>query len=91
MSGHSTTFQRVERSKGRSAPPVQEAVDDYVFVMAKQMVLYPVAYTFLILPVTICRWMEFSGKEMPMSVIFATNCIFLLSGMPFLALRLTIH
>ncbi len=91
MSGQSTTFQHVERSKARSAPPVQEIVDDHVFGIAKQMVLYPVAYTLLILPVTICRWMEFSGKKMPVSVIFATNCIFLLSGMSFLASRLGVH
>jgi len=48
--------------------------------IAKQMLLYPVAYTILILPIAAARFSTFAGAEVPMAVTIFADAVFLLSG-----------
>ncbi|KAJ7497056.1 hypothetical protein FB451DRAFT_964683, partial [Mycena latifolia] len=58
---------------------------DQALAIAKQMLLYPVAYTIIILPIAASRFSSFAGNDVPFEVtIFRRPCIsaavFLLSG-----------
>ncbi|KAH9935915.1 SelR domain-containing protein [Epithele typhae] len=54
--------------------------DTHVINIAKGMLMYPVAYTILLLPIAVCRFAEWSGHEVPFSATIASDAIFLLSG-----------
>ncbi|KAG8958978.1 hypothetical protein FRC03_008564 [Tulasnella sp. 419] len=58
----------------------RDSVESTVTSVAKQMLWYPVAYTFVLLPIAICRWTEFSGRRVPYAVNVVTGCLFALSG-----------
>ncbi|KIJ56087.1 hypothetical protein M422DRAFT_150801 [Sphaerobolus stellatus SS14] len=45
------------------------------------MLLYPISYFFLVLPISICRWMEFTGHSIPSAAIFFTISLFRLTGL----------
>ncbi|TDL22657.1 hypothetical protein BD410DRAFT_788484 [Rickenella mellea] len=51
-----------------------------ITAITKQMLLYPVAYTILILPIATVRFSEWTGHDVPFSVVIFTDFIFLLSG-----------
>ncbi|KAI0930549.1 hypothetical protein AcV5_007233 [Taiwanofungus camphoratus] len=65
----------------RRDPTVAQIVDDRSVSVAKQMLLYPVAYTVLILPIAVCRFVEWSGHNVPDAVTFFSDSVFLLSGL----------
>jgi len=44
------------------------------------MLLYPLAYSFIVLPLTVARWLTFSHHHVPSAVTFFANSIFYLSG-----------
>ncbi|KAF9779448.1 hypothetical protein BJ322DRAFT_352040 [Thelephora terrestris] len=48
--------------------------------VARQMLLYPVAYTIVILPITAARFCEWSGRDVPFTVTVFSDVVFLLSG-----------
>ncbi|CAK5265576.1 unnamed protein product, partial [Mycena citricolor] len=48
--------------------------------IAKQMLLYPIAYTILILPITASRFTYFAGYRVPFGVTIFADSIFLLDG-----------
>ncbi|KAG8934385.1 hypothetical protein FRC01_003342 [Tulasnella sp. 417] len=76
LSGRSIRFQST--SKPRS--PGHEATESYSLRIARRMLWCPVIYTAVVLPVAVCRWIEFGGGDVPIAATFVTDGIFLLSG-----------
>jgi len=56
-------------------------VDDRALVVAKQMLLYPVGYSFVIIPIAAARFSEWTGHTVPFAVTIFCDCVFLLSGL----------
>ncbi|KAJ6495634.1 hypothetical protein C8R47DRAFT_366042 [Mycena vitilis] len=48
--------------------------------IARQMLLYPVAYTIIILPIAASRFSSFAGHDVPFEVTMFSDAVFLLSG-----------
>ncbi|KAL5485419.1 hypothetical protein ACEPAI_8061 [Sanghuangporus weigelae] len=48
--------------------------------VAKHMLLYPIAYMILIVPIAACRFAEWTGHEVPFYAIVFSDSVFLLSG-----------
>ncbi|KAF7298131.1 Git3 domain-containing protein [Mycena chlorophos] len=48
--------------------------------IARQMLLYPIAYTIMILPIAASRFSSFAGDDVSFGVTLFTDSIFLLSG-----------
>ncbi|GJE95842.1 Git3 domain-containing protein [Phanerochaete sordida] len=57
------------------------SADDQSVAVAKQMLLYPVAYTCIILPIAIARFADWAGAEVPFAATVFTDCVYLLSGL----------
>lgn len=68
---------RLHRGSGSSGL----AADTQTIAIAKQMLLYPVAYTILISPIAISRFIGFSGREVSFGVTIFSDTIYLLSGL----------
>ncbi|KAI9064117.1 hypothetical protein FKP32DRAFT_1591529 [Trametes sanguinea] len=69
--------------------PASKSVDTHAMNVAKGMLLYPVAYTILLLPIAISRFSEWMGHEVPFAVTIVCDAIFLLSGLVNVVLFLT--
>ncbi|KAJ6602196.1 hypothetical protein B0H10DRAFT_2230302 [Mycena sp. CBHHK59/15] len=54
--------------------------EDQALAIARQMLLYPVAYTILILPIAASRFSSWSGDDVPFPVTIFSAAVFLLSG-----------
>jgi hypothetical protein len=59
----------------------RELTNNRLMGIAKQMLLYPVAYTILILPIASARFSEWAGRDVPFQVTVFCDTIFLLSGL----------
>ncbi|KAI9457101.1 hypothetical protein BJY52DRAFT_522120 [Lactarius psammicola] len=59
----------------------RERDEKYEHKLARQMLLYPVAYTILILPIACCRFSAWSGHKVPFGVTIFSAFIYLLSGL----------
>ena len=55
-------------------------VESHLTTLAKQMLLYPVAYTILVLPMAACRFSSFSSISVPFSATIFTASLFMLHG-----------
>ncbi|KAJ7232764.1 hypothetical protein B0H12DRAFT_1144763 [Mycena haematopus] len=55
-------------------------VDNQNLTIAKQMLLYPVAYTILILPIAAARFSAFAGHDVAFEATIFSDAVFLLSG-----------
>ncbi|OCH89019.1 hypothetical protein OBBRIDRAFT_794688 [Obba rivulosa] len=55
-------------------------VDDHAMKVAKQMLLYPLSYTIMILPIGVCRFMEWAGHDVPFTATIFSDAIYLTSG-----------
>ncbi|KAG8895031.1 hypothetical protein FRB99_000800 [Tulasnella sp. 403] len=49
--------------------------------VAKQMLAYPIAYLFLITPISVTRWMDFSGDSVPYQATCFAAAVFSASGL----------
>jgi len=63
--------------------------DNRVLGIAKQMLLYPVAYTVLILPIAAARFSAWSGRDVPFQVTIFCDTIFLFAGLVNVTLFIT--
>jgi hypothetical protein len=54
--------------------------DNRMMIIARQMLLYPVAYTIIILPIATARFTAFSGHDVPFEATIFCDTVFLLSG-----------
>ncbi|KAG8956307.1 hypothetical protein FRC04_004387 [Tulasnella sp. 424] len=77
IDGRSIRFQSTDRSRTLNDC---RASENYSLSMAKRMLWCPTIYTVVVLPVVICRWIEFGGGRIPLGVTFVTDGIFLLGG-----------
>ncbi|KAH8994661.1 hypothetical protein EDB86DRAFT_3167243 [Lactarius hatsudake] len=59
----------------------QERNEKYEHKLARQMLLYPIAYTILILPIACCRFFAWTGHEVPFGVTIFSDFIYLMSGL----------
>jgi len=53
---------------------------NHALKIARQMLLYPVAYTVVILPIAAARFCEWSGRSVPFAVTIFSDAVFMLSG-----------
>jgi len=58
----------------------RDFTDNRMMVIARHMLLYPVAYTIIILPIATARFTAFSGHEVPFAATIFCDTVFLLSG-----------
>ncbi|KAI0352341.1 hypothetical protein OH77DRAFT_800663 [Trametes cingulata] len=77
------------RFRPNASEPAPKSVDTHVINVAKKMLLYPVAYTILLVPIAICRFTEAMGHEVPYAMTIISDSIFLLSGFVNVVLFLT--
>lgn len=75
VTGWRVTFKR-SRSNG-SWPASSKSKK---LLIARQMLLYPVAYTILILPIAAVRFSTWAGKDVPFEGTIFGGAVFLLSG-----------
>ncbi|KAI0766916.1 hypothetical protein BD413DRAFT_568049 [Trametes elegans] len=66
-----------------------QSVDTHAVNVAKGMLLYPIGYTVLLLPIAICRFSEWSGHPPSATAVIFSDAIFLLSGFVNVVLFLT--
>jgi len=56
-------------------------LDDRALVVAKNMLLYPVGYSSVIIPIAAARFSDWTGHKVPFAVTILCDCVFLLSGL----------
>jgi len=64
----------------KAAPWRGKQFESQALTIARQMLLYPVAYTILILPIAASRFSAFAGEDVPFGVTVFSAAVFLLSG-----------
>jgi len=79
-SGWRVRFRRTsegdtENWRGRKFP------EDQAMAIAKQMLLYPLAYIVLVLPIASARFAYWAGSKVPFEVTIFADFVFLLSGL----------
>ncbi|CDO73695.1 hypothetical protein BN946_scf185015.g23 [Trametes cinnabarina] len=67
----------------------RDAIDGYMMRVAARIVWYPVAYAIILLPVTITRFVAFSGHAVPFRATIFADFVFNLQGVVNVALLLT--
>ncbi|KAF9467336.1 hypothetical protein BDZ94DRAFT_1211129 [Collybia nuda] len=55
--------------------------DDQAMAIARQMLIYPIAYTILVIPIATARFAAWAGHKIPFEVTIFTAAVFLLSGL----------
>ncbi|KAF8156626.1 hypothetical protein B0H34DRAFT_468877 [Crassisporium funariophilum] len=58
----------------------RDMLDNAMLSFAKKMVWYPIAYTIILIPITITRFIEFGGSKVPFGATAFTAVIFNLMG-----------
>jgi hypothetical protein len=56
--------------------------EQFARTIAKRMIWYPIAYTALLVPIAIARFVDWSGHEVPFEATIFADVVFLLSGAP---------
>jgi len=59
----------------------RQLANNQAMLIAKQMMLYPIAYIILVFPLAISRFASWAGNNVPFEVTIFTAAIFLLSGL----------
>ncbi|KAH8079426.1 hypothetical protein BXZ70DRAFT_960875 [Cristinia sonorae] len=57
-----------------------DGADSQMITIAKQMLLYPIAYTIIILPIACCRFVDWSGHEVSWVATVLSDIVYLLAG-----------
>jgi hypothetical protein len=57
-----------------------------MIIMARQMILFPIAYTILILPMACVRFLQLSGRNVAFASTIFSDCVLMLSGLVHVAL-----
>ncbi|KAK7007826.1 Git3 domain-containing protein [Favolaschia claudopus] len=73
------SFHRTGVSLGVSSYRGQQ-LENRTSSISKKMLLYPVAYTIMILPIAASRFSSFAGQDVPFAVTMFADAVFLLSG-----------
>ncbi|KAF5388860.1 hypothetical protein D9757_005642 [Collybiopsis confluens] len=81
LSGHlSVNHWRMSFHKQALERPVGRLFDDKGMSIAKQMLLYPIAYSVIILPIAVSRFTAWSGHKVSFEGTVFCEAVFLLSG-----------
>jgi len=83
VSGWTVRVRRAPRRRAVSAWDKQTrtgSLEAQLTLISKQMMLYPIAYTILILPIAACRYAAWAGHEVPFQATIFSDVVFLLSG-----------
>jgi len=88
VSGWYIAFRKANKSKNASWRG-RDFADNQMMTIARQMMLYPVAYTIVILPIAAARFSEFRNDDVPFQVTIFCDTVYLLSGMVNVTLFLT--
>jgi len=75
VEGRRISFRRTGLSRWRG-----KQFENQALAIARQMLLYPVAYTIIILPIAASRFSAFAGNDVPFEVTVFSAAVFLLSG-----------
>ncbi|KAJ6593635.1 hypothetical protein B0H19DRAFT_1091328 [Mycena capillaripes] len=75
VEGRRISFRRTGLSAWRG-----KQFENQALAIARQMLLYPVAYTIIILPIAASRFSSFAGNDVPFEVTVFSAAVFLLSG-----------
>jgi len=59
----------------------QERNEKYEHKIARQMLLFPIAYTIMILPIAFCRFLAWTGHDVPTALTIVSDFVYLLSGL----------
>ncbi|EMD37535.1 hypothetical protein CERSUDRAFT_114165 [Gelatoporia subvermispora B] len=70
-------YFRFPRDAERAA---SRGVDDHAMKVARQMLLFPFTYMIMILPIGVCRFLEWSGHEVPFTATVFSDSVYLTSG-----------
>jgi len=74
----------IVRARARSTSIVsreQASREEYEHRLARQMLLFPIAYTIMIIPITGCRFSAWAGHNVPFGLTTLSDFIYLLSGL----------
>ncbi|KAG9050692.1 hypothetical protein FS837_003030 [Tulasnella sp. UAMH 9824] len=80
LEGRSMRFRSRTKPRMSDTCGGHQDTESYALKIARRMLWCPVIYTAIVLPVAVCRWIEFGGGDVPLAATFATDGIFLLSG-----------
>ncbi|KAJ7899664.1 hypothetical protein B0H13DRAFT_1622682 [Mycena leptocephala] len=75
VTGNRVRFQTSSISEG-----LGQQVESRTMSVARRMLLYPVAYTIVILPIAAARFSDWAGDDVPFEVTMFCDTVFLLSG-----------
>lgn len=89
VTGWHVRFRLLE--KDESGWRGRQHADSHALRIAKQMILHPVAYTILFLPIAVLRLCEWTGRPVSFPVMMLCDSIFLLSGVVDVVLFCTIR
>ncbi|KAG8987304.1 hypothetical protein FRB90_003418 [Tulasnella sp. 427] len=80
IDGQSVQFHANKESRASTDCTAPQVYESHRLIIARRMLWCPVVYTIAVLPVAICRLIEFGGGDVPLSGTFTTDGIFLLTG-----------
>ncbi|KAF9792980.1 hypothetical protein BJ322DRAFT_91315 [Thelephora terrestris] len=89
VTGWHVRFRMLE--KDESGWRGRQPADSHALRVAKQMILHPIAYTILFLPIAVLRLCEFTGRPVSLPVMMLCDSIFLLGGVVDVVLFCTIR
>ncbi|GLB37316.1 putative G protein-coupled glucose receptor regulating Gpa2 [Lyophyllum shimeji] len=91
LGGGRISFRKKPTAPGSGSWQGRQFADDQAMLVAKKMLLYPVAYFVLVFPLAIARFASWAGNSVPFEVTIFTAAIFLLSGLVNVLLFITIR
>ncbi|KAJ7110857.1 hypothetical protein C8R44DRAFT_985589 [Mycena epipterygia] len=71
---------RITLRQAASSQWLGQQVDSRTMSVARKMLLYPVAYTIVVLPIAAARFSDWAGNDVPFEVTIFSDMVFLLSG-----------
>jgi len=73
-------LRRIRKSAGTTDVRANKSSNSHFNAVARQMLLYPIAYTLVILPIAVARFTAFAGYDVPFSATIFCDTVYMLSG-----------
>lgn len=80
VDGWRIRFIRINRDFAWKVPNAEVGVSSQVAHVMKQMMWYPCAYMVIICPIAVCRFLAWTGHEVPLEATIISDFIFILGG-----------
>jgi len=81
LNGWHIRFRMLNKETNVNLRGHEVTTSNQAMAIAKQMLLYPVAYCGLILPIAATRFSSWSGRDVPFEVTIFSGTVFLMSGL----------